>query len=62
MIAKPGMGKTTLLFDFLQKVRNHAKTVFLFQPQAVPEICSAVFCPTLASKMKAPISFECTES
>jgi general secretion pathway protein A len=36
MIAQPGMGKTTLLFDFLQKVRNHAKTVFLFQPQADP--------------------------
>jgi general secretion pathway protein A len=36
MIAQPGMGKTTLLFDFLQKVRNHARTVFLFQPQADP--------------------------
>ncbi len=36
LIAKPGMGKTTLLFDFLSKVRNHAKTVFLFQPQGDP--------------------------
>ena len=31
LIAKPGMGKTTLLFDFLNKIRNHARTVFLFQ-------------------------------
>jgi general secretion pathway protein A len=37
LIAKPGMGKTTLLFDFLHKVRNHAKTVFLFQSQCTPQ-------------------------
>jgi type II secretory pathway predicted ATPase ExeA len=37
LIAKPGMGKTTLLFDFLYKVRNHAKTVFLFQSQSTPQ-------------------------
>jgi type II secretory pathway predicted ATPase ExeA len=37
LIAKPGMGKTTLLFDFLYKVRNHAKTVFLFQSQPTPQ-------------------------
>ena len=30
------MGKTTLLFDLLHKIRNQAKTVFLFQSQ-----CSA---------------------
>ena len=36
LIAKPGMGKTTLLFDLLHKIRNQAKTVFLFQSQ-----CSA---------------------
>jgi general secretion pathway protein A len=36
LIAQPGMGKTTLLFDFLHKVRNHAKTVFLFQSQCSP--------------------------
>lgn len=33
LIAKPGMGKTTLLFDLLHKLRNQAKTVFLFQSQ-----------------------------
>jgi type II secretory pathway predicted ATPase ExeA len=32
IIAYPGMGKTTLLFDFLLKIKNHAQTVFLFQP------------------------------
>src|ERR1700689_5391704 len=37
LIAKPGMGKTTLLFDFLQKVRNHARSVFLFQSQCSPQ-------------------------
>ena len=34
IIALPGMGKTTLLFDFLSKIRNYARTVFLFQPQS----------------------------
>jgi type II secretory pathway predicted ATPase ExeA len=32
IIAYPGMGKTTLLFDFLLKIKNYAHTVFLFQP------------------------------
>jgi general secretion pathway protein A len=32
IIAYPGMGKTTLLFDFLLKIKNYAQTVFLFQP------------------------------
>jgi general secretion pathway protein A len=34
IIAHPGMGKTTLLFDFLLKIKNHTRTVFLFQPQS----------------------------
>src|SRR5580693_932655 len=33
LIAKPGMGKTTLLFHLLEKFRNSAKTAFLFQTQ-----------------------------
>ena len=33
LIAKPGMGKTTLLFHLLEKFRHHARTVFLFQTQ-----------------------------
>jgi general secretion pathway protein A len=31
IIAEPGMGKTTLLFQLLQQLGNTAKTVFLFQ-------------------------------
>jgi general secretion pathway protein A len=37
LIAKPGMGKTTLLFDFLGGLQSHAKTVFLFQWQSSPQ-------------------------
>lgn len=37
LIAQPGMGKTTLLFDFLDMLKNNAKTAFLFQPQCSPQ-------------------------
>jgi len=33
LIAKPGMGKTTLLFQLLERLGNSARTVFLFQTQ-----------------------------
>jgi general secretion pathway protein A len=33
LIAKPGMGKTTLLFHLLEHFRNSARTAFLFQTQ-----------------------------
>ena len=33
LIAPPGMGKTTLLFEFLDRVRDTARTVFLFHSQ-----------------------------
>jgi general secretion pathway protein A len=33
LIAKPGMGKTTLLFQLLEKFRSSAHTAFLFQTQ-----------------------------
>jgi general secretion pathway protein A len=33
LIAKPGMGKTTLLFHLLQQFRNRARTAFVFQTQ-----------------------------
>jgi len=33
LIAKPGMGKTTLLFHLLEKFRGSARTAFLFQTQ-----------------------------
>jgi general secretion pathway protein A len=33
LIAKPGMGKTTLLFHLLEKLQDSARTVFLFQTQ-----------------------------
>jgi general secretion pathway protein A len=37
IIAKPGMGKTTLLFKLLQQLEHSAKTVFLFQTLCSPE-------------------------
>src|SRR5579872_6646609 len=33
LIAKPGMGKTTILFHLLEKFRHNARTAFLFQTQ-----------------------------
>src|ERR1700690_3853240 len=33
LIAKPGMGKTTILFHLLEKFRTTARTAFLFQTQ-----------------------------
>jgi type II secretory pathway predicted ATPase ExeA len=33
MIAEPGMGKTTLLFSLLERLRNSARTAFLFHTQ-----------------------------
>jgi general secretion pathway protein A len=33
LIAKPGMGKTTLLFQLLERFRTTARTAFLFQTQ-----------------------------
>ncbi len=34
LIAKPGMGKTTLLFQLMERLQSSARTVFLFQSQA----------------------------
>ena len=34
LIAKPGMGKTSLLFHYLEGLRGKARTVFLFQTDA----------------------------
>jgi len=36
IIAKPGMGKTTLLFQLLQQLEDSARTVFLFQTLCGP--------------------------
>lgn len=33
LIARPGMGKTTLLFQLMERLRNSARTAFLFQTQ-----------------------------
>jgi|GEM_PF-1536810 type II secretory pathway predicted ATPase ExeA len=33
LIAEPGMGKTTVLFQFMERLRNSARTAFLFQTQ-----------------------------
>lgn len=37
LIAPPGMGKTTLLFELLQRLGDSVRTVFLFQFQPSPE-------------------------
>lgn len=37
LIAPPGMGKTTLLFDLLQRFGDTTRTIFLFQFQPTPE-------------------------
>src|ERR1700735_4547995 len=31
LVAKPGMGKTSILFQYLEQVRNKARVAFLFQ-------------------------------
>jgi MSHA biogenesis protein MshM len=36
LVAKPGMGKTTLLFHLLERLRNSARTAFLFQAHTDP--------------------------
>jgi len=36
LIAKPGMGKTSLLFHYLEGLRDKARTVFLFQTDGGP--------------------------
>src|SRR5450631_887467 len=36
IIAKPGMGKTTLLFQLLQQLKHSTRTVFLFQTLCSP--------------------------
>ena len=37
LIAKPGMGKTTILFEFLKQLQDSARTVFLFQTLCSPQ-------------------------
>jgi general secretion pathway protein A len=37
LIAKPGMGKTTLLFEVLRRIEKTSKTVFLFQTISTPD-------------------------
>jgi general secretion pathway protein A len=36
LIARPGMGKTTLLFHALSRLQSKAKTIFLFQTISTP--------------------------
>ena len=36
LVAKPGMGKTTLLFRLLERLRGSARTAFLFQAHSTP--------------------------
>ncbi|MFB3916888.1 MAG: TonB family protein [Terriglobales bacterium] len=37
LVAEPGMGKTTLLFHVLEKLRDTARTAFVFQTQCTPQ-------------------------
>src|SRR5271169_3882011 len=37
LIAKPGMGKTTILFHLLRQLEGSARTVFLFQTLCSPK-------------------------
>ena len=37
VIARPGMGKTTMLFQLAQRIDSTAKTIFLFQTHASPK-------------------------
>lgn len=37
LIAEPGMGKTTLLFDFINQIRDRASTAFIFNTLCTPE-------------------------
>ncbi len=37
LVAPPGMGKTTLLFRLMEKMRERARTAFLFQTQCDPD-------------------------
>jgi general secretion pathway protein A len=37
LIAEPGMGKTTLLFEFLTHIQDRARTVFLFNTFCNPD-------------------------
>ncbi len=34
LLAEPGLGKTTLLFELLQRLGNSSRTAFLFQTQS----------------------------
>ena len=44
LVAKPGLGKTTLLFQLLEQFRSSARTAFLFQQQRDPSsFCNHCF-------------------
>src|ERR1700676_1000167 len=42
LIAEPGMGKTTLLFHLLERLKDSARTAFLFQTQC--DTCELLRC------------------
>src|ERR1700687_857497 len=52
LIAQPGMGKTSLLFNYLEGMRNKARTVFLFQTNGDSR--------DLMSYMLSDLGLECT--
>lgn len=54
LIAEPGMGKTTLLFHLLGKLRQSARTAFIFQTQ-----CNS---QQLLKSLMADLGVECREN
>src|SRR2546421_7662815 len=60
LIAKPGMGKTTLLFHLLERLRSSARTVFLFQAQSDPRDFVRSSWVTSELMKRAPTSCICT--
>ncbi|SRR6266550_1195152 len=60
LIAKPGMGKTTLLLHLLERLRSSARTAFLFQAQSDPRDLCAPLWMTSELMKRAATSCTCT--
>ncbi len=62
LIAKPGMGKTTLLFHLLEKLRDSVRTAFLFQSHCARASLFAHSWPIWASMIRTITWGACTAS
>jgi general secretion pathway protein A len=61
LVAEPGMGKTTLLFHVLDRIKSSARTAFLFRPTETREISCRASCWTLVLKLVQPTYLKCTK-